>query len=113
MLVHSFHIIFSNNKFLISSPSQIRMAGKIFTDPKNYFKNMYFLLKWVYVETIPNGETLPMNAISQLYSHGDNDNIWLNDFLDCYLNEDDCILCSTLLAQGFKLWIKCTHEPQL
>ena len=83
-------------------------------DPTTYFKDMYFLLKWVYVETIPGGEWLPHKTISPLYIHGeDNSNIWLNDFLDCYLNEDDCILCSTLILQGFKLWIKCIHEPDL
>ena len=84
-----------------------------FQHPKNYFKDMFFLVKWVYVEMIAGGETLPKNAISLLYSHGETNNIWLNDFLDCYLNEDDCILCGTLLAEGFRLWIKCIHEPQL
>ena len=59
--------------------------------------------------------TYPMGAISLLYIHGeeDNTNIWLNDFLDCYLNQDDCILCSTLIAQGFQVWIKCIHAPEL
>ena len=79
-----------------------------------FFKDMYFLLKWVYVETIPGGETLPNGAISKLYQHfGSENHIWLNDYLDCYLNEDDCKLCDTLLNEGFKLWIKCIHDPEL
>ena len=83
-------------------------------EPTTYFEDMYFLLKWVYVETIPGGEYLPHNGISLMYIHGeDANNIWLNDFLHCYLNENDCILCSTLISQGFKLWIKCIHPPQL
>ena len=41
------------------------------------------------------------------------DNVWLNDFLDCYLAEDDCKLCGTLLAEKFHLWIKCIHDPDL
>ena len=78
-----------------------------------YFKDMYFLIKWVYVETITGGETVPMNGVSKLYNHLEEGNVWLNDFLDCYLSEDDCILCGILLSQGFKLWVKCIHEPQL
>ena len=82
-------------------------------EPTHYFKDMYFLLKWVYVETIPGGETLPKNGFSPLYCHLDQNNIWLNDFLDCYLNEDDCILCGILIKEGFKLWIKSVEEPEL
>ena len=79
-----------------------------------YFKNMFFLIKWVYVETIPGGETVPKNGVSKLYNHlGEEDNVWLNDFLDCYLNEDDTILFGKLLKDGFKMWIKCIHDPQL
>ena len=82
-------------------------------DPTHYFKDMYFLLKWVYVKTIAGGETLPKNSVSKLCNHLKEGNVWLTDFLDCYLSEDDCILCGILLAEGFKLWVKCIHEPQL
>ena len=67
----------------------------------------------MYVETIPSWETIPKNGISKLYSHLEQDNIWLCDFLDCYLTEDDCKLCGTLLAEKFKLWIKCIHDANL
>ena len=78
-----------------------------------YFKDRYFLIKWVYVETIPGGETLLKKSISKLYSRLESDDIWVNDYLDCYLSQDDCIMCSILLSEGFKLWIKCIHDPQL
>ena len=76
------------------------------------FKDKYFLLKWVYIETIPGGETFAKNAISKLYSHLEEQNIWVNDFLDCYLSGDDCIMCGILLQEKFKLWIKCIHNPE-
>ena len=78
----------------------------------NYFKDRFFMLKWVYIETIAGGETIPKNGLSKLYSHLEHTNIWLNDFLDCYLCEDDCIMCSILLQEGFKLWVKCVHDPE-
>ena len=78
----------------------------------NYFKDRFFMLKWVYIETIAGGITVPKNAISKLYSHLEEHNIWLNDFLDCYLSEDDCILCAILLKESFKLWIKCIQDPE-
>ena len=79
----------------------------------NFFKEKYFLVKWVYIEMIAGGETLPKNAVSKLYNHMEEGNVWLNDFLDCYLSEDDCILCGILISEGYALWIKCIHEPQL
>ena len=81
-------------------------------DPIN-FKDMFFLIKWVYVETIPGGQCIPKNGVSKLYNHlGEEENVWLNDFLDCYLNEDDTILFGKLLKDGFKMWIKCIHDAE-
>ena len=74
---------------------------------------MFFLLKWVYAEMIPGGETLPKNSVSKLYNHLKEGNVWLIDYLDCYLSEDDCILCGILLSEGYKLWVKCIHSPEL
>ena len=77
------------------------------------FKDKYFLIKWVYVETIAGGQTILKNGVSKLYNHlGQPGYVWLNEFLDCYLSEDDCFLFGALIEDGFKVWIKCIHEPQ-
>ena len=79
----------------------------------NYFKEMYFMVKWVYLETIPGGETIPYEGVSKMINTGgDQDNVWASDFVDCYLSEQDTLLFGPLLKDGFKMWIKCVHDPK-
>ena len=78
-----------------------------------YFKEMFFMIKWVYFETIPGGESIPKKGVSKIYKHShEEDNVWCNDFVDCYMCDQDQILFGPLLTDGFKMWIKCIHEPQ-
>ena len=72
-----------------------------------------FLVKWVYFETIPGGETIPFEAFSKLHSPlSKSDSVWTCEFIDSYMTEVDAIMFGYLLNKGCELAIQCYQEPQ-
>ena len=73
----------------------------------------YFLIKWVYIVTIPNGRRVKNFSVSKLFcDFAFEEKIGLNDYEDSYLCNQDGAFFVEFIKQKYNLYCKVIDDPR-
>ena len=73
----------------------------------------FFLIKWIYIVTVPNGRRMKNFSVSKLFcDFGFEEKIGLNDFEDSYLCVKDGCFFVEFVKKKFNLWCKVIDDPR-